>query len=191
MIFNMNNNALIRFIRNKEDVFFFLLRYFTTRVFFPLRFLMYEKISINSYISIRSSIRNRKNIIFNKGVQINDFVTIWPTSLSVGIKTQLNPGTVIYGNVKIGNYVMIAPNCMIAGGNHNFMNIHEPMMFQGANEKGIIIEDNVWIGANSVILDGVVIGQGSVVGANSLVSKSLPPFSIAVGNPAKIIRHRS
>lgn len=85
---------------------------------------------------------------------------------------------------------MIAPNCMLAGGNHNFDDISKPMREQGDNSKGIIIEDDVWVGANCIILDGVCIRRGSIIGAGSVVTKNIEKFSIAVGNPCKVIKKR-
>ena len=175
---------------NYVELFFLLLRYLLSIVYYPLRYLFYKKISITSFISLKSSIRNRKVIIIESKVQINNFVVLWPTQLHIGKNSQINPGTAIYGKVFIGNFVMIAPNCMLAGGNHNFKNVYKPMIFQGSNEKGIIIQDDVWVGANSTILDGVTIGKGSIIGANTLVSKSIPNNSIVVGNPARIIKYR-
>lgn len=68
------------------------------------------------------------------------------------------------------------------------MNI--PIRDQGEIKKGIIIQDNVWIGANSVILDGVIIESGAIIGAGSVVTKSVPKNCIVAGNPAKIIKFR-
>jgi len=93
--------------------------------------------------------------------------------------------------INIGNYVMIAHNVMIIGGNHNIERIDIPMMLQGVGKQGTItIEDDVWIGAGAIILTGVTIGTGSVVGAGSVVTKDIPPYSISVGNPAKVVKNR-
>lgn len=160
-------------------------------IFFPFRILMYKKISLNTYISLNSSVINHKLISLGSNCVINTNVILWPTELFIGANTQINPGTAIYGKVNIGKYVMIAPNCMIAGGNHTFSNINIPMRLQGSNEKGIVIKDDVWIGANSVILDGVTIGEGTIVGAGSTVTKNLDAYSIYHGNPAKLIKRRN
>lgn len=76
---------------------------------------------------------------------------------------------------------MIGPNVSIPGANHNFDSIDVPMNMQGNTIKGTIIEDDVWIGANSVILDGIAIGKGSVIGAGSVVAKDVEPYSIVGG----------
>ena len=93
--------------------------------------------------------------------------------------------------IKIGNYVMIANNVMILGGNHNISRTDIPMMLQGKGKEGdIIIEDDVWIGAGSIILTGVTIGKGSVVAAGSVVTKDVAEYTIVGGNPAKFIKKR-
>ncbi|MFH6999046.1 acyltransferase [Flavobacterium sp. FlaQc-57] len=150
-----------------------------------MRKLIYKDVGLFTYISLSSSIRNYKNISLGNKSQINSFVVLWPTKLILGQNTQINPGTTIYGNVTIGNNVMIAPNCMIAGGNHNFKDVNIPMILQGSNEKGIKIEDDVWIGANSVIIDGVKIGKGAVIAAGSVVVKDVQEYDIVAG-PASI-----
>lgn len=110
----------------------------------------------------------------------------------------------MYGNPKekleIGNYCSIAPNTLfLLGGNHNYKNlstypfknklINEDIIESKTNGK-IILEDDVWIGINTIILSGVKIGKGAVIGAGSVVTKNIPAYSIAAGNPAKIIKYR-
>ena len=93
--------------------------------------------------------------------------------------------------VTIGNYVMIAHNVMIIGVNHAMDDREVPMMLQGEGKTGPInIEDDVWIGAGAIILSGVTIGKGSVIGAGSVVTKDIPAYSIAVGNPARVVKQR-
>ena len=86
---------------------------------------------------------------------------------------------------------MIAPHVTLAAGNHNFSNLNVPMLKQGCNSKGgINIEDDVWIGANSVVVDGVTIGTGAVIAAGAVVTKNVPPYAIMAGVPAKKIDSR-
>lgn len=82
------------------------------------------------------------------------------------------------------------PNVAFYVSNHNTVNSGIPMKEQGYHEADIIIEDDVWIGANSVITSGVHIGRGAVIGAGSVVTKSIPPYTIAAGTPAKVIKIR-
>ena len=109
----------------------------------------------------------------------------------VGNNVSFNRNTVIRGRFEIGSNVAIAPNCTIIGLNHGFSDLSIPIKKQKCTSKGgCIIENDVWIGANCVILDGVRIGEGSVIGAGSVVTKSIPPYSIAVGNPCRVISSR-
>jgi len=111
----------------------------------------------------------------------------------IGAFCQINPFTVIYGGsgVHIGDNVMIAPHCMIAAGDHDFRQIEKPIRFAGNLSKGpIVIEDNVWIGANCTITDGVRIGRDAVVGAGSVVTHDVAPYDIVAGVPARVIGNR-
>jgi acetyltransferase-like isoleucine patch superfamily enzyme len=94
--------------------------------------------------------------------------------------------------VKIGNNVMFGPEVMLIGGDHKITEIGQPMSLVkdlGLNSP-ITIEDDVWLGARTIVLKGVTIGEGAVVGAGSLVSKNILPYSINVGQPAKLVRCR-
>lgn len=87
--------------------------------------------------------------------------------------------TIIHGGggVKIGKYVIVSANCFILSSNHKFDSIEFPIMLQGDKQKGIIIEDNVWLGSNVIVLDGVKIGKNSVIGAGTIITKDVPPNS--------------
>lgn len=95
--------------------------------------------------------------------------------------------------VHIGDQVVIGPKVYLAaGGNYHFERTDIPIGQQGIDCKGgIHISRNCWIGANTVVLDGVNLGQGVIVGAGSVVSKDLPPFAVAAGNPARVVRMRA
>ena len=94
--------------------------------------------------------------------------------------------------LQFGSNIMIGPNVLIECSNHTFTTKGKPMFSYSTEKtsKGIKIEDDVWVGGNVTILDGVVIGEGCVVGASSNVIKSLPPYTICVGNPCKPIKKR-
>jgi acetyltransferase-like isoleucine patch superfamily enzyme len=92
------------------------------------------------------------------------------------------------GPIKVGRDCMIANNSSIHANNHNFGDISRPITQQGLTCKGITIEDNCWLGAGVRVLDGVTIGKGSVIGAGAVVTRSIPPYSVAVGVPAKVVR---
>lgn len=92
--------------------------------------------------------------------------------------------------IEIGNGVLIGPATIINTKDHNFKRTDIPIWKQGIIEKSIIIEDDVWIGANCTIVGGVRIGAHSVIGANSLVTDNIPPYSIAYGVPCKVTKTR-
>lgn len=93
--------------------------------------------------------------------------------------------------VNIGNYVMMGPEVLIYTRNHRHDDTEKPMATQGFDDLApVIIEDDVWIGARSIILPGVIIGKGSVIGAGAVVAKSIPPYSVAVGSPARVVKNR-
>lgn len=94
------------------------------------------------------------------------------------------------GGVEIGSYVAIGQNVRFHSENHEFRDRSKKICEQGVSNKGIKIGDDCWIGAGAVILDGVTIGNGCVIGANTLVNKNVPDYSIAAGNPVRIIGER-
>ena len=184
------NKRIIKLIKNPSLYVFIALRAVFTIIKYPVYSLLFQKTGVLSYISLRSSVRNHRVISIGNYAQINPFVILWPTSLRIGRYSQLNPGTAVYGDVVIGDYVMIAPNCMIAGGNHSFNRLDKYMMLQGSESKGIVIEDDVWVGANSVVLDGVKIGKGAIIAAGSIVTNNVESYDIVAGVPAKTISSR-
>ncbi|RJO65755.1 MAG: acyltransferase [Candidatus Omnitrophota bacterium] len=95
-----------------------------------------------------------------------------------------------YGGLTIGNNVHIASHVVIVASQHDYAKLETPDFSKDMRGKGIKIEDNVWIGAHAVILDGVAIGTGAVIGAGAVVTKDIPPFSVAVGVPASVIKTR-
>lgn len=121
---------------------------------------------------------------------IEDFSTVnnGMGDVLIGFGTRVGIGNVIIGPVTIGNNVIIAQNVIMAGMNHGYENPDVPPRFQPCTTDTIHIEDDVWIGANVVITAGVTVGKHSVVAAGAVVTKNIPPFSVAVGNPARIIK---
>ncbi|AMR32676.1 acetyltransferase [Mucilaginibacter sp. PAMC 26640] len=94
----------------------------------------------------------------------------------------------IIGPVTLGNYVMMAQNVVLSGLNHGYEDINTPPRVQKVVTGQITVMDDVWIGANSVITAGVTIGKHAVIGAGSVVTKDVPAYSVAVGNPARVIK---
>jgi acetyltransferase-like isoleucine patch superfamily enzyme len=108
----------------------------------------------------------------------------------IGKNTSVNPYAHIAGNVTIGSGVRIAGMVGICGFNHGFHNIDKPIFQQELTSKGISIGDDVWIGANSIILDGTCIGAHSIIGAGAVVSGKFAEYQIIAGNPARTLRDR-
>ena len=94
------------------------------------------------------------------------------------------------GKIVIGKNVMIGPKCSLFAENHNFSDTNSSIKSQGVNQKGIIIEDDCWIGSNVIILDGVTIGKGSVIGAGTLISKNVLPGSVVVDKRNRVEKER-
>ncbi|MED4281720.1 acyltransferase [Priestia megaterium] len=94
------------------------------------------------------------------------------------------------GGIEIGENVIMGQNIRFHSENHIFDRIDLPIREQGVTNQGISIGNDCWIGAGVVFLDGVTVGDGCVIGANTLVNKDIPPYSVAVGNPVKIVKNR-
>ncbi len=162
---------------------------------------LWVKFFLNPFIHERgkgSIVRNRSRMdvfpfnqfaLGEKSI-IEDFATInnGVGDVIIGKSTIIGIGSVVIGPVTVGNNVMLAQNIVVSGLNHGYEDVAVPTSRQPVSCKKIDIGDEAWIGANSVITAGVKLGRHCVVGAGSVVTKDVPPFSIAVGNPAKIIK---
>jgi len=124
---------------------------------------------------------------------ISDGVSIWfPWEVSVGKNCSLNQGCNLhgFGGIEIGNNVRIACYTTIFAADHEFSDPSSTIASQGYRTAKVVIEDDVWIGASVNINKGVTIGKGAVIGGGSVVTKDIPPYAVAVGNPAKVIKYR-
>lgn len=106
----------------------------------------------------------------------------------IGEDTLIGLRNTLIGPVQIGNHVVTAQNVVMSGLNHCFDDCSRLIREQGVITASIVIADDVWIGANASILAGVHIGMHSVVGAGSVVTKDVPPYSVVAGNPAQVIK---
>lgn len=166
--------------------------------------LIYTKLYFPSAKIIRLpfDIRNKHNIIIGKnfttgfGCRLESYSSN-TCSITIGENVQINDYVHITGlsSVKIGNGVLMASKIYISDcshgsylGDENDSNPISSPASRSLFSKPVIIEDNVWLGEFVSVLPGVRIGKGTIVGANSVVSKSLPEFVIAVGTPAKPIK---
>jgi maltose O-acetyltransferase len=111
--------------------------------------------------------------------------------IKIGNNSGLGINCFVRGPLEIGENVMMGPDVLILTSIHNFGRVDIPMILQGSGKKkGIVIKDDIWIGARVIILPGVIIGSGAIIGAGSIVTKDVPEFGIVAGNPAKLIRNR-
>jgi maltose O-acetyltransferase len=128
------------------------------------------------------------------GVDVNIEHGAWFGSgrgVSVGDRSAIGLDALVIGPVTIGSDVMMGPRCVLLSSSHEFGSTDLPMNAQGfRDDRPIVIEDDVWIGAGTTILPGCRIGRGSIVGAASVVTSSVEPWSIVAGNPARLVRRR-
>ena len=116
---------------------------------------------------------------------------IFNNRCKLGANSGIGINCALYGTVIIGEDVLMGPECQFWTGGHRFDRIDIPIGKQGTiGDKPIIIGDDVWIGARTIVLPGVKIGSHSVVGAGSVVTKDIPEYSVVAGNPAKVIKSR-
>ncbi len=170
-----------------------------------------ENVTINNngslYLESREiTISDYSDIIINKllelksKVWIGKYVEIGADHIVVNYNTSVQNYSILLGHIEIGANCLIGQNVYISSGYHYFKEkpfllIRDQDMLARANElkqsiKKIIIEDDVWIGKNSVIVNGVTVGKGAIIGANSFVNKDVLPYTVVAGSPAKIISKR-
>ena len=144
-----------------------------------------ERRRVMRYTSVCGSVG--KNLILFEGARF-----LYPNNLYIGDNVAINNDIWINasGKVEIGGNVIIGPKVVIHSANHKFDRLDIPIKKQGHVMAAVTIEEDVWIAASVIILPGVRIGKGSIIGAGAVVTKDIPPRSIAVGNPAKVIKKR-
>lgn len=125
-----------------------------------------------------------------KGSTIEDFSCInnGMGAVHIGKNSRIGLGNTIIGPINIGNEVILAQNVVASALNHGYTDINTPIRRQKCTVNAISIGDGSWIGANTTITSGVSIGKNCVVGGGSVVTKSIPDYCVALGNPAKIVK---
>ena len=125
-----------------------------------------------------------------KNINIGRYCKIHKNT-TIGDHSGVGFGCEIPNGVTLGSHVMMGPDVLIFTQNHQTADTEIPMREQGMEPlKPVVIGDDVWIGARVCILPGVTIGQGAVIGACAVVSKDVPAYSVAVGNPARVVKKR-
>jgi virginiamycin A acetyltransferase len=153
--------------------------------------------SVSPLADIEDSVRGSR-IVIGDGVVIDAFVKLKPAGgtgdVIIGARSVINSGCVLYTGhgIRIGENVLIAANCTLAPTNHEFRDPNRPIRDQGfmPSRGGIVIEDDVWIGANCVLLDGALLRHGCIIGAGSVVRDERPARSISAGAPARTVGWR-
>lgn len=125
-----------------------------------------------------------RNLRVKKGAEIS------PKS-EVGDNSELGTRCMVQSHCSLGTNVIMGPDVKIYSRNHNFDSLDDPIQFQGKRQHNTIIGNDVWIGANVIILAGVEVGDHVIIGAGSVVTKDVPDYAVMGGNPAKIIKYRN
>lgn len=128
-----------------------------------------------------------KDIKILPGVWIDRF-----SGLQIGDEVSVATGVVITtaGGVNIGDHCMIGYRAVLLSAHHVIPPGRKPMRYAGARFAPLVVERDAWIGAGAVLLGGVTVGEGAVIGANALVNRDIPPFAVAAGVPARVLRMR-
>ncbi len=164
----------------------------------PQRMAMGRGVILEDYVFV--------DALSRKGLQLGDNVTIgrFSTIQCTGVIRHLGEGLTMgnnsaigaysflgaQGGIQIGQNVIMGPRVNLHSENHIYQDLNIPIRLQGETRKGIIIDDDCWIGAGSIIVDGVHIHSGCVVAAASVVTQDMPPNSVIAGVPARVIKQR-
>lgn len=137
----------------------------------------------------KSKIQLGQNVTLDQGVDVR---THWAGEIVLGDRTYVGPYSCLSGDsITIGEDCLISSHVGIYANNHHFGDVHRPIKNQGNSYKGIVIEDDCWLGTGVKILDGVTLGRGSVIAAGAVITKTVPPYAVMAGVPARLLRYRT
>lgn len=154
-----------------------------------------EKVAVDNYVHLNcwndaaSRIMLRSRSRLDRGVHLQAL----GGAIDIGEQTYIGPYVCMAGpgNITIGRNCLISSHCGLYANNHIFADATIPIIYQGATYEGITIGEDCWLGTGVRVMDGVTIGRGCVIGAGAVVTKDIPPFSVAVGVPARVISQRA
>ncbi len=153
---------------------------------------MGASVSLSARLDVypRSKFMKRHRLAIGHGacIEKSSVINTWHGDVILEEKSGIGIGSIVIGPVSFGRGSACSQNCFVSGETHNYHDIKTNWREQGFSVSPVILEDNVWVGANCVVLPGVTIGRNSIVGAGSVVTKNIPPYSLAVGNPARVIK---
>ena len=162
-----------------------------TRLFYVERQFP-SSISLSARLDVipRSPYHQRHRLYLARKSLIEDSCAVctWHGDIILKEGASIGIGSIVIGPVTIGENSTSGQNCFIGGQSHTFQDVSKAFLRQGEEIKQVVIGKNVWVGSNAVILLGVKIGDNSVIGAGSTVVEDVPPYSVAVGNPARIVK---
>jgi len=112
--------------------------------------------------------------------------------ISIGPHSYIGPNTTLFGaaGIDIGKSVLISPGVVITSHQHTYSDRDVPIRLQPLRFGPVVVEQDVWVGANATILPGTRIGQGSIVGAGAVVTRDVPPGKLVIGIPARVVHER-
>lgn len=132
--------------------------------------------------------RHRLTLGKHSLIETNSVVCTWHGDVRLQNGAIIGIGSIVIGPVRFGENAACSQHCFIGGQSHHYEDITKNFLRQGFETKEVVIQHDVWIGSNAVVLCGVKIGNNSVIGGGSVVAEDVPPYCVAVGNPAKVIK---
>ncbi len=149
------------------------------------------------------AVRQHATLMLGDGCWLGCYVVLDPLGrINVGHYTSIQDRCILIGDVTLGSYCTLAPNVYISSGRHYFelqpaelikdqdRHVAQDKALSAAHSKPVLVEEDCWLGINAVVMSGVTIGKGAVVGANSVVTKDVAPYTVVAGAPAKPIKKR-
>jgi acetyltransferase-like isoleucine patch superfamily enzyme len=158
-----------------------------------LSLLLLAGLPLSAGVWIRARLMRRffgslgDDVVIQSGMRVTN-----PEKIMIGSHCNFARGVFITGGggVTIGNWVGFGPDVKVWSVNHRFEDPDRPWLLQGWDMKPVVIEDDVWLGANVFLMPGVTVGKGAIVSACAVVGKSVPPYALVAGNPARVVGWR-
>ena len=164
------------------------------KIYFALYKLSASWLPISQRSRLSKKLRTfwAKRIVCHAGKNVNiERGAVFTPGLSIGDNSGIGIRCEVYGNVTIGNDVMMGPEVVIYTSGHAHERTDVSMRLQGdSEERPVVIGNDVWIGRRAMIMPGVTIGDGCIIAAGAVVTKDVPEYTVAAGVPAKVVRDR-